>query len=82
MQKKLDKQGYGADLKRYMDKRINIKLKANRKIVGVLKGYDQFMNIVLEDCSEINKLDKRTPIGTVMLRGNSIVMWECIDKIH
>jgi len=75
------KQGYGPDLGKYMDKRLDIRLNAERRIVGVLRGYDQFMNLVLEDCNEINKLEEKNPIGTVMIRGNSIVLWECLDKI-
>ena len=75
------KQGYGPDLGKYMDKRLDIRLNAERRIVGVLRGYDQFMNLVLEDCNEINKLEEKNPVGTVMIRGNSIVLWECLDKI-
>ena len=76
------KQGYGPDLKKYMDKRLDISLNANRKVVGVLRGYDQFMNLVLEDCQEttVGKGEK-LQIGTVMIRGNSIILWECLDKI-
>ena len=75
------KQGYGPDLGKYMDKRLDIKLNANRRIVGVLRGYDQFMNLVLEDCNEINQSEEKNSAGTVMIRGNSIVLWECLDKI-
>jgi small nuclear ribonucleoprotein G len=75
------KQGYGPDLGKYMDKRLDIRINADRRIVGVLRGYDQFMNLVLEDCNEINKIQEKNPIGTVMIRGNSIVLWECLDKI-
>jgi small nuclear ribonucleoprotein G len=64
-----------------MDKRLDIKLNANRRIVGVLRGYDQFMNLVLEDVQEYGERDEKIPIGTVMIRGNSIVLWECLDKI-
>ena len=76
----VDKQGYGPDLTSYMNKLLDIKLNANRRIVGILKGFDQFMNLVMEDCKEISNIDKKN-IGTVMIRGNSIVMWECIDKV-
>ena len=75
------KQGYGPDLGKYMDKRLDIKLNANRRIVGVLRGYDQFMNLVLEDCNEVNHIEEKNSVGTVMIRGNSIVLWECLDKI-
>ncbi len=97
------KQGYGADLKNYIDKSIRIKLNGNRHLAGILKGYDPFMNIVLEDTyllendyninvpeeEKEKKLNvekiKKEPgnefIGTVMIRGNSIILWECLDKI-
>ena len=100
------KQGYGADLKNYVEKRIRIKLNGNRVLLGKLKGYDPFMNIVLEDaillpknnnnyesCEKSNDKDnnknnmiisneeQNKSLGTLMIRGNSIVMWECLDKI-
>jgi small nuclear ribonucleoprotein G len=75
------KQGYGPDLRKYMDKRLDIRLNANRRVVGVLRGYDQFMNLVLEECNEVSTKDEKNPIGTVMIRGNSVVLWECLDKI-
>ena len=92
------KQGYGADLKNYVDKRIQINLNGNRKLIGKLKGYDPFMNIVLENAIDITnnhtkmeeeqktneentKKQENQPLGTVMIRGNSIVFWECLDKI-
>lgn len=76
-----DKQGYGPDLKNYFEKRLDIKLNAGRRVIGLLRGHDQFMNIVLEDCEEVNEKEERQQIGTVMIRGNSIIMWECLDKV-
>ena len=91
------KQGYGADLKNYIDRRIQINLNGNRKLIGKLKGYDPFMNIVLENAINISKnspnsneeektekeekIKENQALGTVMIRGNSIVYWECLDKI-
>ncbi len=75
------KQGYGPDLRKYMDKRLDIRMNASRRIVGVLRGYDQFMNLVLEDVEEITQNEEKVPLGTIMMRGNSIVLWECLDKI-
>jgi small nuclear ribonucleoprotein G len=81
------KQGYGPDLRKYMDKRLDIRMNASRRIVGVLRGYDQFMNLVLEDVEEIipnqdQTKQERIPLGTIMMRGNSVVLWECLDKIN
>ena len=66
----------GPDLKRYMDKRLRIKLNANRRVTGVLRGFDQFMNLVVEDAVELISLTEKTPIGTVVIRGNSVENFE------
>ena len=74
------KQGYGPDLRKYVDKHLLIRLNAKRKIAGLLIGYDHFMNIVLDKAIEhVGKETKE--IGKCMIRGNSVIMWECLDKI-
>eukprot|EP00210_Caulerpa_lentillifera_P000675 g652.t1 len=65
------------ELKNFMDKRLSIKLNANRHVTGVLRGFDQFMNIVLDNTiDEKMKID----IGMVVIRGNSIVTIELLEK--
>ena len=81
------KQGYGADLRKFMDLRVDLRLNCNRHVAGVLKGYDQFLNIVLDNAIEIippnkdNKETQKRELGTVVIRGNSVVMWENLDKV-
>ena len=79
------KQGYSADLKNYLDKRLRIKLNANRIVTGKLRGYDQFMNLVLEEAVQINSNNdnnnENEDLGTIMIRGNSVILWECLDLI-
>jgi small nuclear ribonucleoprotein G len=72
---------YGPDLKKYMDKHLAIKLNGNRKIVGVLRGYDQFMNLVLDNTIEEVSQTERNNIGMVVVRGNSVVMIEPLQSI-
>ena len=71
------KQGYGADLKNYVDKRIQINLNGNRKLIGKLKGYDPFMNIVLENTIDITnnntKMKEEEKRNTPVLQGS----WHC-----
>ncbi|CAG9317687.1 unnamed protein product [Blepharisma stoltei] len=74
------KQGYGPDLKKYLNLNVDIKLNGNRRVCGVLRGYDQLMNLVLENAYEIAGPIKRE-IGSAFIRGNSVIMWECIDKV-
>jgi len=34
------KQGYGADLRKFMDLRVDLRLNGDRRVAGILKGYD------------------------------------------
>jgi small nuclear ribonucleoprotein G len=34
------------DLKKYMEKRLSVKLNGNRTVVGRLRGFDQFVSTV------------------------------------
>jgi len=72
---------YGPDLKKYMDKNLTIKLNGNRKVVGILRGYDQFMNLVIDNTVEEVSQNERNEIGMVVIRGNSVVMIEPLEKI-
>jgi len=72
---------YGPDLKKYMDKNMTIKLNGNRKVTGILRGYDQFMNLVIDNTVEEVSANERNEIGMVVIRGNSVVMLEPLEKI-
>ena len=63
----------GPNLKTYLDKTISLQLNRNRRVSGVLRGYDQFMNLVLGDAVEEVAAGQTNKIGMVVIRGNSIV---------
>ena len=66
---------------RYMDKRLAIKLNGNRTVNGTLRGFDQFMNLVLDETVEVASASESNNIGMVVIRGNSIVMIEALEKL-
>ncbi|KAI8821868.1 ribonucleoprotein LSM domain-containing protein [Fimicolochytrium jonesii] len=69
------------ELKKYMDKRLFIQLNGDRKVEGVLRGFDPFMNLVLEETVEKISDTEERQIGSVVIRGNSVLVMEALDKI-
>ena len=59
-------------LEKSLNKRVELLLKDNRILEGKLVGYDDYMNMVLEETEEENK-DTKRKLGTVILRGNNVV---------
>ncbi|KAA3465078.1 putative small nuclear ribonucleoprotein G [Gossypium australe] len=103
----MSRSGQPPDLKKYMDKKLQIsleapdpcvghsytvrnsllyaftrsfKLNANRLVVGTLRGFDQFMNLVVDNTVEVNGNEK-TDIGMVVIRGNSVVTVEALEPV-
>eukprot|EP00958_Prasinococcus_capsulatus_P021273 scaffold2879_cov269-Prasinococcus_capsulatus_cf.AAC.7 len=77
----MSKGGPAPDLKKYMDKKLSrplgviatlrarccaVKLNANRHVVGTLRGFDQFMNIVLDETVEEKSSHEKVDIGMVV----------------
>lgn len=55
-----------------------VHLNANRQVTGTLRGFDQFMNLVLDAAvDEKRKVD----IGMVVIRGNSISTIEALEAV-
>ncbi|CCF57329.1 hypothetical protein KAFR_0C03370 [Kazachstania africana CBS 2517] len=71
------------ELKKYMDKKVLLQINGSRKVAGILRGYDIFLNIVLDDAFELSKNDSNIPLGSqTVIRGNSIVAMEALDSIN
>nr|CAH8853380.1 unnamed protein product [Trichobilharzia regenti] len=58
-----------------------VRLNANREVIGILRGYDAFMNIVLSDAYEVAKNGDQVKIDMAVVRGNSINIVEGVDRI-
>ena len=58
-------------LERSLNKKLAIALKGGRTLEGKLVGYDQYMNLVLEEAEEKSAETARR-LGTVVLRGNNV----------
>ena len=58
-----------------------VKMNGNRKVSGVLRGFDQYMNLVLDEAVEEVSTTERTEIGMIVLRGNSVVIIEPLERV-
>ncbi|KAG8901480.1 hypothetical protein FRB99_005284 [Tulasnella sp. 403] len=67
------------ELKKFMDKRLFIHLQGGRKVSGTLRGFDIFLNLVIDDAVEETSPAQKTPIGTVVIRGNSVTTMETLE---
>jgi small nuclear ribonucleoprotein len=61
-----------------LDESINqvvlIKLKGNKTIRGTLLGFDQHMNLLLDSSEEIPSEGDCKSLGSIVVRGDNVVM--------
>ena len=68
------------ELGRLVDKAVHVKLAGGREVTGVLKGYDQLLNLVLDEAVELLRdpddpmkvTDRTRPLGLSVCRGISV----------
>ncbi|ODN85086.1 hypothetical protein L202_00913 [Cryptococcus amylolentus CBS 6039] len=63
-----------------MDRRLFLHLQGGRQISGVLRGYDMFLNLVVDSAFEELGAGQRKPAGMVVIRGNSVSAMELLDN--
>ena len=54
------------ELKKFMDKKLSLKLNGGRHVQGILKGFDPFMNLVIDECVEMATSGQQNNIGMVV----------------
>ena len=83
------------ELKKFMDKKLSIKVNGGefldlsswkwwflgRKVEGMLRGFDPFMNLVIDDAIEYRKDSSSHTMGMCVIRGNSVLMIEALERI-
>jgi len=69
------------DLSKYVNERIRVKFTGGREVTGTLKGYDQLLNLVLDEVEEqINEPEPQTRrLDLVVLRGPTITLLSPVD---
>jgi len=57
-----------------LGKVVLIKLKGGKVIRGYLHGFDQHMNLLLQDSVELLEDNKSNDLGTIVVRGDNVVI--------
>ena len=57
-----------------INKNVLIKLKVGKTITGTLQGFDQHMNLLLDQSEEIPSEGDSKSLGSIVVRGDNVVM--------
>ncbi|KAJ7712505.1 U6 snRNA-associated Sm-like protein LSm7 [Mycena metata] len=69
------------DLSKYVNERIRVKFTGGREVSGILKGYDQLLNLVLDEVEEqlLEPEPHTRSLGLTVLRGPTITLLSPVD---
>ncbi|XP_020598886.1 sm-like protein LSM7 isoform X1 [Phalaenopsis equestris] len=70
------------DLAKFVDKGVQVKLTGGRQVSGTLKGYDQLLNLVLDEAIEslrdpddpLKTTDQTRRLGLIVCRGTAVML--------
>ena len=57
-----------------INKMVLIKLKGNKTIRGNLLGFDQHMNLLLDQTEEVPSEGDSISLGSIVVRGDNVIM--------
>jgi small nuclear ribonucleoprotein len=60
-------------LSKSVNHQVLVKLKGQRELRGRLRGYDQHLNLILEDAEDLSDA-KSQELGTVIVRGDNVIL--------
>uniref|UniRef100_G1MC09 Small nuclear ribonucleoprotein G n=1 Tax=Ailuropoda melanoleuca TaxID=9646 RepID=G1MC09_AILME len=70
------------ELKKFMDKKLSLKLNGGRHVQGILRGFDPFMNLVIDECVEMATSGQQNNIGMVDNISSKLVSPNFLGKVN
>jgi len=61
-------------LEQNIAKIVLVKLKGGKSLRGRLKGFDQHLNLVLEETEDTTNPDSMKKLGLIIVRGDNVVL--------
>ncbi|MEM0451763.1 MAG: LSm family protein [Nitrososphaerota archaeon] len=57
-----------------LGEKVLVKLRNGKMLRGVLQGYDQHMNLILDQAEEMHDDNTSRQLGVIVVRGDNIIM--------
>jgi len=61
-------------LEESLRKIVLVRLRGGKRLRGKLKGFDQHLNLLLEETEDITIAGKSRKLGTIILRGDNVII--------
>jgi len=61
-------------LEESLGKIVLVRLKGGKSLRGKLKGFDQHLNLVLEETEDTTDAEKTRKLGAIIVRGDNVVI--------
>ncbi len=61
-------------LEESLGKTVLIRLRGGKSVRGLLRGFDQHLNLVLEKAEDVTDKDNTTELGLIIVRGDNVIM--------
>jgi len=61
-------------LEESLGKIVLVRLRGEKKLRGKLKGFDQHLNLLLEETGDITNAENPRGLGTIILRGDNVII--------
>jgi len=61
-------------LENSLGKTVLIRLKGGKSLRGKLQGFDQHLNLVLEEAEDLTNAEEVKKLGLIIVRGDNVVM--------
>ena len=57
-----------------LEKIVLVRLRGGKKLRGKLKGFDQHLNLVLDETDDITDVENAKKLGAIIVRGDNVVI--------
>jgi small nuclear ribonucleoprotein len=61
-------------LEESLGKTVLVRLRGGKRIRGKLKGYDQHLNLVLEETEDTTETENVKKLGVIIVRGDNVIL--------